>query len=468
MHRSRLLIPLFIAACTAPSGNPSGDTSPDYDSSWLLAGAECIEDDSMFEDLRVETTGSPTVLAVSWTTAGATRGWVDFYGEDEAVRHTNVQEDTPSFRVMLLGLRATEDVVLRGAVEVDGQRYCTAPINDETSALPSSLSTLTMTGQPIADYTAAVLLQEADSVAVVINGDGEYVFAQSVGETAFRALFARDGSGLLVNRQLDGWGDVAHIAWDGAITVLMEPLGIYTDFVELPDGRLASIGGDHRPFFDDDGNELMVLGETIMVQDDKGVFTELWNAFDMFEPDLHTLYPPDENDISEWTHGNGLSYSEESNQFYISLAGIQSVAAVDAATGDTAWVTSSQVQPDAMQTPSEDSIKEPHSVYQVDEDTFVIFNRHFSEGSCSSVTWLDIDAEQRAVDLVGNYEGSACLSVTYLGEARPTSDNGTLISWTTAGVLERIDADQQPVWQVASSLGGAFGFTDLTGDLYVR
>jgi hypothetical protein len=463
---SRLLpVTSLIAACGAgsaplsPFGSVHSELSP--------LGEACVLDDDAFPALVVTRTEVPSVLAVSWVDTGADRAWVEFVGEDGEARSTDVVLGGAEPRFFLLGLHGGEAVRVVARSEGDGVSRCAAPVEAATGTFSSALPVLSFEGDAIPDYTSAVLFQEDRNWAVVFDGEGRLVYAWALASNAFRARFARDGSGLLVNPVDErGLGTLVHLGWDGTETQLVAPGNLHTDFVELEDGRLATIASEVRTLTHD-GETFLVRGESIQVQQEPGgALVERWNAFDLFPPDLERLYSPDAYGVQDWTHGNGLSYAEDLGRFAISLPGIEAVAGVDLETGATTWLASSATLPAGSTTEQPGAIASPHSVYELDGDDFVVFNRRLGEDQCSEVAWLRLDASSGVAVTTGTYPGQECLSVPYLGEAQLLDDGGTLISWTTAGVLERIDAERQPTWTLRSALGAAFGFTDVTEDLY--
>ncbi len=45
-------------------------------------------------------------------------------------------------------------------------------------------------------------------------------------------------------------------------------------------------------------------------------------------------------------------------------------------------------------------------------------------------------------------------------------DGDTLVTWSVNGLIERVDADSQVEWSMATAFGSAFGFNTVREDLY--
>ena len=103
---------------------------------------------------------------------------------------------------------------------------------------------------------------------------------------------------------------------------------------------------------------------------------------------------------------------------------------------------------------------------RVQGDEYLVFNRGDLGVGCSNATSFTIDEGNGTVTGGAVYSGQECTSVTYLGQADPLPEGGMFVVWTTAGRIERVDADQELTWALTSQLGAAFGFSAPMATLY--
>ena len=97
----------------------------------------------------------------------------------------------------------------------------------------------------------------------------------------------------------------------------------------------------------------------------------------------------------------------------------------------------------------------------------MVFNRQALDGTeCSTVDTLVLDPDAGTAKPTSSFESQDCLAVYFLGLARPISGDRTLVAWTTSGRLDQLDADNNVVWSLQSSLGAGVAFPDHSLRLY--
>jgi hypothetical protein len=457
--RARLGAAVLLAGCVGDKGGPG--TGGTVDSGELA----CTEDDGRFLDLRLAETDVPTVATVRFETDGEGDGSVQWVDEEGGEHRSAGSAGATEHRFDLVGVRSSEQIEWRARLEQDGALYCSSPRSWQAGALSSRLPVLSLTGEPVERALALPLFTEQGSVLTVVDGHGRFVWAMDSVEQIWRAHFRPDGGGLYFNRQAAEpgvMGGLSKVDWDGTTTEIVSMEGMHADFVALPDGGFAALGFDVRQFVDDRGQTRTILGDTIIEVDANGEGGVIWSVFDAFTPDLDTDYPTLTDGVTEdWSHLNELSYDEENGHYLIPMGVIHGVLVVDRASATLEMSISGLA--DDVRTERVDTILNPHSVYRTEDDLYVIFNRRGFTDDCSEVIWLRVEGDQALTE--ATYTGTECRTVTYLGEARPIVDGGTLITWTTAGISERIDAAREPYWTLSASLGAAFGYSDSTETL---
>jgi Arylsulfotransferase (ASST) len=457
------------SATGAETGEAAG--ADDVVSAPEVGTSDCSAGDSQFTSLEIVPTNVATVPAVTWSSTEAMSVFVRFVGADGIERETNVSPSSTEGTVTLRGLHSKEDYSAIVVTDIDGERYCSSPMTGQTDALSSSLPVLSMDGDEIGDYTTTPMFTLDGSQVTVMDGLGEVVFHWESTVQVWRSRFTADGDALLVNNHPTGVGQpgaIRRVEWDGTITTIVEAIDLHTDFVELPNGHVAGLVWEARDFIDSDGEVRSMLGDKLVEYDTNGEPTVLWNVFDHFTPNLDIDWPIGEGAVSkeseDWSHANGLSYDAERDVYYVSLPGVQSVVAVDRQSQQQIWSVGYTNTDIATNSP--ETILNPHSVYRTDDDEIVVFNRNNPSGGCSAAQYIGLDLEANTATERTEYSGDQCLTVTYLGEAQPTSDGGMLMVWTTAGKLERLDSEGARTWGVSGQLGAAFGFSHVAADLY--
>ena len=460
-----MLALVFLAACGTDKAGDSFGGDDGGDSGDI---ADCVVNDSLFAGMSVVEGGVPTVAVVEFTTAEASVtsvSWVDSYGD---VHETADDAAATSHHFVLVGIQSAADIMLQAVADDGGVRSCSTPVGWTAGALGADLPVLTLTGDPIAQFTTSPLFTEDGNVLTVIDGHGAFVWTYAVPDQAWHTYFREDGTGLYFNRQAPTPNDIGAIAtidWEGNTTTLATWLGLHSDFVVLPEGGFAALVYDVRTMVAPNGAERVMVGDGIVEFDEKGVGRVIWSVFDSFVPNYDTAWPTvPGTSMEDWSHLNGLTYDEERAMFYIPMGAINGVIAVDRVDGSLAFSVSGEVGDIWLDEAS--TILNPHSVARVDGDSYVVFNRRAPTDDCSEVIWFDIDFSAGAATVSDSYSGTDCRTVTYLGQASPMADDGTLVVWTTSGILERIDAKGTPFWTVSSSIGGAFGYSDVTDNLY--
>jgi hypothetical protein len=273
-------------------------------------------------------------------------------------------------------------------------------------------------------------------------------------------------------------GTIYRLAYDGSLVDEVKLTGAHTDFIELPDGGMAAIGWDLRDIQDAEGRTDRVLGDTIVEIDSQGNERVVWSVFDSYIPDLGLDYDRAsigmDEDLLDWSHGNGLDYDEEEDDYLISLFGLGSVLRIDRQTGEVLW-TLSDTHGDFENSTGEPLVQGAHSVEVLAPDRILIFNRNIPNPlddmedigeTCSEAVELVLDSSEGQVEKVWSYGSEDCVLVVYFGEAMRLQNDHTLTIFSSSGQISEADSDGETVWQVNLDVGGAFGFGDWRESLY--
>ena len=471
-----LLLPLCLwTACKADKSdtNAVGDTGDTDDTAGpveLVPG--CVAaDPGQLLSVEIGPTEVLMVPVVRWSSTTASTAYIAYSGEDGVVRTTPVDDSSTDHEITLRGLHGGETVRAMVVLVDGGSESCSDELSIENEKLPASMPSLTFDGTPDDGYVLAPLFTEGAYGILVLDGQGEIVFYLPTDEPVWRARFARDGDTILYNHSAPAWGvsgSISRASWDGSVELVSERTNMHTDFDELPDGSFVTLEWVTRSYVDGEGDDREILGDRAYQVLEDGTDEVIWDVFDNFTPDLSFDYPKGSGTPSEtaedWSHTNGVTYDDERNEVYLSVQVITGIVGIDLDTKEQLWSVSKD---HGNLTPSDEAtIRNPHSIYRWRDDQYVIFNRNDLGVECSDVTALEFTADDTVAQELWKYPGLDCLSVYYLGEARPLPNDDMLITWTTSGVLQRITPEQESLWTITSALGAAFGFSDWSDTLY--
>ncbi|HJN73127.1 MAG TPA: aryl-sulfate sulfotransferase [Myxococcota bacterium] len=470
---------LVLVSCMAcrPGTTDDGDSEL-----WTAAG--CETEAEVMGTIGQGITTMPTVLDVRW---------------DEPIEASVVFKDLDSGRVMitpttdtgwmlLLGLRQNTDVEYRVVMDQDGEVVCSEPREAHTGGLPSSLPALSVSIQDAESYTdgwvAVAVYTENGHYAAIIDREGEYVWAVGppfVRDQISRAVLSKDRKHVLLNRwasSSEEIGAIVQVPIDGRETTETMAKGIHTDFLEMDDGGFAAIGWEVRDFEEDEGTR-HILGNTLVELNGVDEPEVVFDMFDHFDPDLDNIYPPSdyEEDVEDWSHLNGLSYDEDSSDYFISLFGLDAVARIDGATGAPEWVLS-DFHGDFTIEDDETLIHSSHSVEYLGDDRLLVFNRSAvsplraeieqASTGCSEAVEIQLDLETGSASRVWSYATEECMPVIFLGQATRLDDGNTLVLWSSAGQMDEVTPDGESVWRVNTRVGGAIGFGGFVDSFYAE
>jgi hypothetical protein len=389
--------------------------------------------------------------------------------------------------VLVLGIPFQRESWSVVVADTDQGRACSIVLQWNTPMAMVGLPELSLTvqdpDQASGGYTAAGMLLEKDSLLVLLDEYGEYIWTTTTGHGFIsRVYFDREESGLeYLSWALswDGPGSIRRVKMSGEVWETIDITGAHTDYIWLPDGGYAAISYDLREFIDEDGEVHSVMGDRIVEVDAEGQEREIWNAFDLYTPDLSKTYWTmdlgTETGIKDWSHGNGLTYDPDSDDYIISLAGLGSLVRVDRETGETLWQLSDS-HGGFVSTTGEFLVQGAHSVELLNENHLLVFNRNVKnpldeqpldlEDACSEAMEIELSPEAGTATKTWSYQSDDCVLVTFYGEARRLENGNTLVIFSSSGQISEANPEGETVWQVNADVGGAFTFGDRAASLY--
>lgn len=468
----RTPLPLALALAACASSPPTGGDSARSLGGPLLDGPKGACDHAI--EVAVSTTAELTAggaARVSWGDPGAASHlrYTDALGQ---VRDLPRDADGGA---TLRGALPGAPVPWRVVVATDGLG-CSDLAETELSPLPATLPELRRTlGEADAitpTFFATSVLTAERRFAVVLAPTGEVVWAVEAPDTVspdsplYRVTVRQDGEGVLANvhSSKDGPGALWSLSWTGQVQRTVQVDQMHRDFTELPDGTLAVLAYDSRTVADG----AALRGDQVVTVAPDDTQAVAWNLFDDYDHGRGAstaLEDPDDPDLQEYSHANGLHWDAQTDAWLITLPQLGrpdgprpqgSLLSVDRETATTNWELS-HTRGDFAVDDADTLYQAPHSMQRTDAGVLV-YSRGAPE-ACSEA--VEITLEDGTATPAWRSVSDDCVHTVFLGEAIRRSDGTTAIQHSSAGRLEVVDADGQPVWRVETDLGAAFGFLGL-------
>ncbi|MFH1467568.1 MAG: aryl-sulfate sulfotransferase [Pseudomonadota bacterium] len=458
MFTRSLLVGAALWGC---NGAPE-DSSPDEPDDSAAAG-DCPIRDDLFTDIEAAPATIPLAQRVAWDSVLASEAKVRFTDGEVTLESPTCPAGSHQ-EAVLAGLGSEVEVTWQIRARDGDGWVCSAPRSYRAGSLDSDFPSLSVTLAGEGDHRPLCLvplLTLETSFLVLFDRRGAVLWAARIHSNERRGIPDAVGSAFLTSEQAQDpstGAQLSWITWEGRRSDAAVAMGGHTDVALLPDGSMATLGWDLREL-DDDGQVRRILGDTLLEIGLDGQVREVWNVFDDFQPDLDQEYPtgwlPGDPTAEDWSHMNGLSYSPEDETYYVSISGIGLVAAVERSSGSLLWSLGSQ----GASVPAEPGlIASPHSIERLPDRDFLVFNR--DTGACSHVDRFAVDPDAGTVEPLWRYTSPDCLRVDYLGDARLTSAGDVLVSWSSAGRLEEVDAAGDVRLAINAPLGWTFGFVE--------
>lgn len=421
----------------------------------------------------------PTVLRLSWssTTEGHARVRYGATGE-EATTPWSATGGT-AHEVVVLGLKAGQDVVLRGEVQdAQGNIERTEPVELSLDPPPAGLPRFTLDerAQDLGGgYVLLSLIQPEAGWVLILDEDADPVwFVQaSDGLVAMSPSPSRDGRSILFDQydiqRREDRSALRRVALDGSLDQQTPVAMGHHDFAELPEGQLAWISA-RLAEGEMEGESNLIAGDEVRARDegedpaDGHVLFSYWDQGEPYAPCAHVYDDTYGVGAWDWTHANSLVYREEDDTLWLLSKNLDSLHVFEASTGALRFQVGGVGE--TMTGLGEDPGWSHGHLSHVWEDGFVIFDNGYHTGNVSHLAEYRLDHQAGTYERVWEYAQPEGAFVPMLGDVRKLPDASYLASWTTMGRLQRVDADGAVLWQAESELGAATGRVTLIEDLY--
>lgn len=388
-----------------------------------------------------------TLVTASWIGDPVERTRVEVDGPDGPFLVSDWQAPEADAVVPLLGLLPATDWTARVVTESGG---ASPDVPLVTLEIPASLPAYSVTGTAGWEGYLVTSLMSTRDYVVILDPSGKIVWYRGVTgrRHVFRSRLVPDGSGVRFAEVSDGVAggagsaDLLTVAWDGHQTADVVVDAYSHDFVDAPDGRLACIAMVPDPATSDPS----LLGDSLVLVDGEGNREELWSAWD-------TLTPPDEPWLlDEWSHANAVDYDADRGSYWLGMRNLDEIAEVlpDGRFGERIGGEASD-----WTFPEGEAPKWQHQFEKLDDGILVFDDR---AGGHSRAVEYRFDQDTGAATPVWEYRHDPDLWVFALGDVDRGADGSTLVTFSTAGVIDDVAADGELRWELAGDLGVAVGY----------
>ncbi len=421
--------------------------------------------------LEVEVDASiGTVVHVHWESGQLSSGYVRATSL-EGQEHSSQTDPEPSqvHDSDLIGLKADTTYLIEVVADSDGGELLSEVVEVHTPSLDASLPVLDVEirgNGPESGFIALALMTDeaaagSSGSALVLDDEGDIVWSRELGEGLVTSVeLSLDGTALLAQDEMG----ILEIPLDGSEALRHDVEFAHHDFAQLPDGTLAFIQSDDREF-----EEGVLLGDAIVELGADGELREVWSFWsdvEAFGVDVESVL--DGGMMGDLTHANSLAYAEEEDAYYLSMAVIPALAKIDRSTGELLWsLTPSQEGTLRLVAEGDDPWSVLHTVEPLGPDHVLWFLNTSRDDVCARVVELERDEEVMVqVDTLHPGDGE-CLTVFGLGDVQRLSGGSTLVTWSTAGVLEELDLSGEPTLRLSTPFGFALSYGEKVAELGV-
>jgi hypothetical protein len=373
----------------------------------------------------------PTVVQVTWF--GDYPGTVTYdVGVDVYQRQGLLSGDRYSAWLVGCAPDHALDYVLTG---LDGDtEFTTGSARVATGSLPDDgLALHQEVGNPDAIAPGLLLVAWRESNAAsgvsLIDSEGTVVWLWET-ESGFQIEAAEwVDSGVWVMMVKGGSAnesnEVVFVDADGSINTRFAAPNAHHDLHALSTGGVAWLQTEVR----DLDNWGSVVGDVVVIADENGDQTEAFNTFEALTVTRSNMWDGGfYTEGSDWTHANGLFHRASDNTFLVSLAGLNTLLEVDAATGSVNWtLEGSQV------TPSDARFAMQHSPSWTSEGTLLLFD---NEGWNREDSWVaEYKWTPEALEEIWYAGLDEGLYTPGLGHAERVQNGNTIAAYGTIGVV---------------------------------
>ena len=442
----------------------------------VVVFVSCASGELLFDDSSLSLSVSdviPTVVSVTFEPEDDDLQEVQIeYGEGiEDRRRTAAQkQDDGTFEATVVGLHPSTEYTFAVVLHTDAGEYYGDEARIATGPLPGYLTRLNIDLDDEGDderryYVTSIV--SIPSAAVILDSHGNYVWWYASGEEdppMTRAYLSGDRQWMIFLSSypyalVEDEGStrkLTKVRIDGSRveTYLVE--GIHHDFVERTDGSIAVLRRSPRLV-----GGIEIVGDEILEIARDGTTATTWTLWG--EPELE-LVGLDELE-GHATHANALDYDRERDVYFMGARNLHTIFEVDAETSSVLSRFGGESS-DYEDSTGETALTTYQHQFDLTGDSMLVFDNGDDETAESRVVEYALNEEDGTVEQVWEYLADPPVYCYALGDATRLDDGSTLVTWSTAGIMEHVAADGEPLTRFSLELGAAFGYTTPISSLY--
>jgi hypothetical protein len=414
-----------------------------------------------FEIEIIQSERIPTVHTASWSVdvEPIDVAWFELE-RDGVVERTLPVDPTggPAFETFLYGMKPASDYTLRAVVESGGERFVSGDHAVSTGMLPGDLPDLGLERAEGAETWGGLLVSSFISqppTALILDADGDILWWYTLEgvDSVGRARLSVDGRSMLmldINLQGDVPGSLYRVGLDGEGLELVPTIDAHHDFVELPDGTITYLSYDPQII---DG--VQVPGDRIVELAPDGGSRVVYDAWE--DPEIE-FSPSDAYMGRMWPHANAIDYLAEESAYLVSFLSLDSVVRFDAASGGVDWRLGGDISDFTLPDGGTDFFQHQHQLQWLDGSLLVFENGPLQSRDSRAVEYA-FSTETGGAIQRWEHQDQGSLSSLVLGDVHRFDGGSTLITWSYSGVIQEVSPDNEALWTLSASVGGAFGYT---------
>jgi hypothetical protein len=450
-----LLSTLLILACTtAPvppaTGEATAQTAPENSSQEEQQGQE-NQGEAQTDTVNLNLTLTvplemPTVVHASWQ--GTTQGEV-FYDDGQTLRRAKATATADGYEAWLFGASPGSEVVVWVEGVENDRAFASEEANTTTSKLEQDL--LVPDCQDLSEAATMgdlvlVAFSSDDNHGVALyNGAGETVWAWQAepGHQVSGTSWCGTGPCVLLQRGQERLDDnlVLQLGPTGETLRTIEASHAHHDVAMDSDGAIYWLQADPRET-DEHG---LVYGDQLIRSDTDGSQDVLWSSWETLDVEPGTQWEGRYyQDGRDWTHANGIFLRD--GNWLVSLGGQATILEIDGETGEILRTLEGQ-DPEL----GDARFDMQHSPSWTPDGNLLLFVNEGPGGSSSWVAEFAVDGD--TLTEVWHTDRDGPLATDALGHTWRREDGRTLVDFGQIPVVQQLDVDGQPQWELEFAAG---------------
>lgn len=414
----------------------------------LALGCTPVDPPAPGLEVRPDAAGGPNAVA-SWPADAAERTRVEIGDDAGPWLATEWAEPGNGRRTAtLLGMPADTDwtvrVVTESGAEADAVEF-------HAAALPVDFPVWNVTGEPgWAGWLLTTALVDPARV-VILDPSGRVVWFATLPEgpvAGGRSRPRNDGLGVWWADMDEQPAELVGVSWSGRELDRASVSGLNHDYTELADGRFAWSRFDCREV---DGLG-RVCGNSLQVGVPGGEAEARFSTFDEFDPAVDGEVDED----GDWTHANALWVDEPGGVAWFGLRNFDAILEIDLESGA---VLGQLGGPHATWAPEPGAGTRKQHRFDVLPDGHLLIHDNGEPGVGSRVVEVALDDAAGTASMVEVLRHDPPPFDYALGDVTRGADGSTLVTWSTAGMIDDFAPDGTLRATIAGELGTAFGYT---------